>query len=177
MHRTLSCLAVGLIATLATLPKQPATAGDPSDLLGKPFAAAFTRLGVPAEGSGTAGCVTWLWRDDGSGYVRICTHEGLVVHVDTSHKKGELTVKTAPATGFYPGQPVAELLERLGNPLRAGAAMAPADAGPGASQRPAAGPMVAVADALLVYPDARLYVAAGRVLGAAPEPAPARGPR
>lgn len=177
MVRTFSVLALGLIATLGSLPTATSTA--PTDLLGKPFAAALARLGPPDRGSGLGGCVTWSWRDDQGGLLRLCVHDDHVVHVDTAHGKAALTAKPVPATGYYPGQPVAELLERLGNPQRAGSAVATVGPegigrvpGPGAQM-----PAVPIADCLLVFADVRLHVSGGRVLGPEPAPSPAQGPR
>ena len=179
MHRTSVRLLFGLIASLPSASQAPAPPLSPADLLGKPFAAALARFGPPERGDGTGGCVVWWWRDEGGGYLRLCVHDEHVVHVDEHQGKGAPAVRGIPTTGFYPGQSVAELLERLGNPLRAGAAKVPAfpgamgqHAGPGTQLA-----AIPVADALLVFADARLYVSAGRVLGAAPLPEAGYGPR
>lgn len=177
MPRAFPCLAAVLIASLAALQEPAPTPGDVTGLLGQPFAAALARLGPPERGEGTGGCVTWHWRDDAGGALRLAVHEDHVVQVDAHLAKGPRTAKPCPAQGFYPGQPVAELLQRLGNPLRAGSAVA---VPPGAPQHGGPGAPVAAthsADLLLVYADARLLASAGRVLGPEPAPAPANGPR
>lgn len=179
MHRTRSFFALGLLGTVVAVPQHAAPEVRPLDLLGKPFPAALARLGVPDHGRGTGGCVDWLWRDDAGGSLRLSVHDDLVVRVDASRHKGNLPKLIAPATGAYPSQPVSELLERLGNPTHAGPALT-ALAGPGAtflSPHAAPAPLLAVADALLVYADLRLHVSAGRVLGPAPQPLPVTGPR
>lgn len=178
MHRTRSCLALGLLGVFVAVPQRPTPETSPLDLLGKPFPAALARLGVPEHGRGTGGCVQWLWRDDAGGVLQLSVHDDLVVRVDASRQKGKLAKLTAPATGSYPSQPVSELLERLGNPAQAGPALTTLGVPGGTSQSPRApsAPLLAVADALLVYADVRLHVSAGRVLGPVPLPAPVNGP-
>lgn len=177
MQRTTPWLAIVLAASISA-PQDPApSAPDPQDLLGRPFATALARLGPPDHGTGTGGLVHWTWSDDAGGSIRIAMHDGLVVHVDLTRRAGAAQARATPGTGAYPGQSVPELLERLGSPLRVVEGMAP-PSGPGLRGAPGVqAPAIRVADALFVYPTARLQVSAGFVLGPEPVRDPVSGPR
>lgn len=147
-----------------------------ADLVGRPFAAALERHGPPESGAGTAGCVGWRWRDDGGGWILVSVHQDVVLHVDERHGKGAVPRRDLPAAGTYPGQPVAELLARLGAPERVTPVLPPVTARDGRPTGPGGPPQYA-ADLMMHYPDQRLLVAAGRVLGPVPPEPAIHGPR
>ncbi len=165
-------LALLLAATTGTVVATPSTT-TPNDLLGRPFTVALELYGPPDRGDGTTGVVHWRWRDTAGGHMAVAVHADLILGVIDRRKGGKLHRRAIPATGHYPGQPIAELLKRLGNPDRVAACPPPA-AGP---TSPGPGAPTIVADAILSFGKKRLLIAAGRVLGHAPMPAPAYGPR
>ncbi|MBL8750768.1 MAG: hypothetical protein JNK78_16530 [Planctomycetes bacterium] len=172
MHRVPALPALLALAGLAGL----AALQDPhdkpvraADLPGRPFAAAIEFLGPPRRGVGTAELVRWIWDDSAGGRITLAMHAGIVVHVDETMSRGAVERRPVPTTGAYPGQPVAELLTRLGPPQRVAVATGRPAPGPGDSGQ--------FADAVFAYRDQRLLVSAGFVLGQQPpEPVP-RGPR
>lgn len=170
-----TCLAVLLFLPFVAEVSRPAGPGPCAGLLGQPFAAVLARLGPPEQGRGSAGCVRWQWPDAGGGQLQLVVHADHVVQVDERHCRGAPVAKPLPAEGFYPGQPVEELLARLGNPQLAGEAW---QAPFGAVARPlepvAKEPL---ADLRLGFGELRLLVSAGRVLGVEPPPPPGHGPR
>lgn len=160
---------------LTLIPSPTVQVKRPDDLLGAPFAAALGRYGPPDRGGGTTGLVHWSWRDDAGGSLSLAVHTGIVVQVDTRLSKGEVTPRAVPATGFYVGQPVAELLQRLGNPSRVSPVPAVAARTPGGP--PGLPTFQVAADAGFWFDDLQLLVAAGHVLGKSPPPQPTHGPR
>lgn len=158
MSRTFSLLAAAGLAGLALF-QDPHDKRSTEGLLGQPFAAAVARLGPPDLGFGTAPLVRWCWNDPAGGRLTLAMHAGIVVHVDATAVRGAVTPREVPASGVYRGQPVAELLAHKGAPQRVAAVPAMRSGqGPGSDQGE-------FADVVFVYPDQRLLVAAGFVLG------------
>lgn len=161
---------VGLVG-LAALQDPHDKPARPADLLGRPFGAAVELLGPPRLGVGTTELVRWIWDDSASGRLTLAMHAGLVVHVDETASRDAVERRPVPATGTSPGQPVAELLARLGAPQRVLAATGRPAHGPGPGDR------AQLADVVFAYRDQRLLVSAGFVLGPEPTAPEQRGPR
>ncbi len=172
MHRVPALPALFALAGLAGLAALQDPHNKPvraADLLGRPFGAAVELLGPPRLGAGTAELVRWIWDDSAGGRITIAMHMGIVVHVDETMSRGAVDRRPVPATGSYPGQPVAELLVRLGAPQRVTAATG--------RPAPVPGDRGQFADAVFVYRDQRLLASAGFVLGPEPPAPEQRGPR
>lgn len=171
MSRTFSSFAVAGLVSLALFQDPHDKRSLADGLVGQPFASAIARLGPPDVGVGTAPLVWWRWNDSAGGRLSLAMHAGIVVLVDETAARGAVERRAVPPTGVYPGQPVAEVLARRGAPQRVAALPPPRrDQGPGGDQG-------VFADVVLVYPDQRLLVAAGFVLGPEPlRPVPT-GPR
>ncbi|MCA8977692.1 MAG: hypothetical protein KDC98_23410 [Planctomycetes bacterium] len=172
--RWLVLVATGYLA-LPFSPTAAVTGDRPEELLGRPFATALDRYGPPDVGGGTTGLLQWRWRDDEKGWLVMAVHAGLVIQVDSSRQQGEITPRPIPATGAYPGQPVAQMLERLGSPVRAWACP-PVSATPSGPPGPHGRPTY-TADAIVKYGDGEWLIAAGLVLGPVPGLEPVNGPR
>jgi hypothetical protein len=159
------------LSLLAPTPQQ--------DLVGGTFDAVLAKYGPPDSGYGLAGGVAWHWRDASGGRLVVTTYHDTVVCVDRSRTKGEVELRTVPSEGAYPGQTLAELLQRLGAPSRATPAPArlstphPVPMPPG-TQALTSPP---IADIALLFGERTLLLSGGRVLGDMPTPQPARGPR
>ena len=106
--------AAALLLSVAPL----AEAEPPEQLLGEPFTAALARFGPPSDGVGSDSLLRFCWRDADAGSLTLSVHCGTVVGVDTRHLRAPLLAKELPRDGIHTGQPIADVVRRLGNPDR-----------------------------------------------------------
>lgn len=159
--------------SLLALIQRPASSA-PADLFGQPFAKALEVLGPPNSGRGRADCVTWLWQGAPGEWLRLTTHADVVICVE-DRLEGPLAARPIPETGHFVGQPLAQLLERLGRPdsawtepvQRSAPRMTPVTEAP----------TPPIADVELTFGELRLLLSGGRVLGVSPKPPATHGPR
>ena len=178
MSHRLSGLACGLVLAGLLIDGRSAPVASPSTagLLGASADVVLERLGPPHRvhpGSMTR----WVWRDTEKNVHELVLHEGRVVHVGAGLETAELVREPRPEKGAYPGQAVAEVLSRLGNPEAARSI--PLRAGPGpVSVRLRPGEVPAGHRHVLIYGATWVTIDLGRVVRAGVEQRPrASGPR
>lgn len=166
-------IAILVAGTLGWAARGPSQEVDRPPLLGRSADDALLALGPPSSiGPLGPDLAVWAWREDRRVVRSITVSDDLIVHVDLgANGLPEAPAEAVPAKGAYVGQPLAQLIGRLGNPDETRVREFHAEPGGG-------GPVVAVQSAL-VYGDRWMTVFDGRVghIGAPPQPRKIYGPR
>jgi hypothetical protein len=170
-----TALIVGLLAIPQVTPPL-ATPTDPSELLGRPASALLDALGPPDAIGGEGDTLAWVWRRGSEPAIRITVHRDLIVHVPASAGTWP-EARPIPSEGAYPGQPIAELLARRGNPDEA--RTVPVYASPsGPAPHPGPNQQPTSTYEVLVYGEDWITYGGGRVLAVGKRPQTrAHGPR
>ena len=138
-------------------------------LLGRSPDDAMRALGPPSRVGGDAELQRWHWKDVDGVARTVWSHHGRIVHVDLGGAPLPAEPAPLPADRPYAGQPIDQLLGRLGNPDRV--VNHPIPKTPGGRE-------VAHYDTVLVYGDDWITIGGERVLSVGSEPRPFHsGPR